>query len=134
MEWDYEKGLEGIATASVENWKSIRYGECIICGNKDIGYYDLCQNCYDKPIPDYNAFHVGQLFSTLHKAVLLDMEKKMCCAYNDGDARPAVQAYRDFCFSYGTPGRIYYNDQKQKANRSKNPTQGSPADLLKRFG
>ena len=73
MEWNYEESLKGIAKASVENWKALKDGVCVVCGSKDAGYYDLCPNCQDKPIPDYEAFHVAQLFNVLHKAVLSDM-------------------------------------------------------------
>lgn len=85
MEWNYEESLKGIAKASVENWKALKDGVCVVCGSKDAGYYDLCPNCQDKPIPDYEAFHVAQLFNVLHKAVLSDMMIQLSKAYDAGN-------------------------------------------------
>lgn len=134
MEWNYEESLKSIAKANFDSWKAIRYGNCVVCGSADAGYYDLCQSCQDKPIPDYDAFHIRQLFSCLHKAALSDMEVKMCNAYEAGNATQAVQAYRDYCFSFGTPGRLYYNNCKEKADRRNDLTPGCLAWLLKEMG
>lgn len=134
MEWNYEESLKGIAKASVENWKALKDGVCVVCGSKDAGYYDLCPNCQDKPIPDYEAFHVAQLFSVLHEAVLSDMAVQLSRAYDAGNGQEATAAYKDYCFSYGTPGRLYYNDQKVKADRVKDPTPGSLRYMLKVYG
>lgn len=71
MEWNYEESLKGIAKASVENWKALKDGVCVVCGSKDAGYYDLCPNCQDKPIPDYEAFHVAQLLTCCIKLYYL---------------------------------------------------------------
>ena len=101
MEWNYEESLKGIAKASVENWKALKDGVCVVCGSKDAGYYDLCPNCQDKPIPDYEAFHVAQLFNVLHKAVLSDMTVQLSRAYDAGNGQEATAAYKDYCFSYG---------------------------------
>ena len=106
----------------------------MVCGSKDAGYYDLCPNCQDKPIPDYEAFHVAQLFNVLHKAVLSDMMIQLSKAYDAGNGQEATAAYREYCFSYGTAGRLYYNDQKAKADRVKDPTPGSLCYMLKVYG
>ena len=123
MEWNYEESLKGIAKASVENWKALKDGVCVVCGSKDAGYYDLCPNCQDKPIPDYEAFHVAQLFNVLHKAVLSDMMIQLSKAYDAGNGQEAT-----------TAGRLYYNDQKAKADRVKDPTPGSLCYMLKVYG
>lgn len=114
--------------------ESFKDGVCVVCGSKDAGYYDLCPNCQDKPIPDYEAFHVAQLFNVLHKAVLSDMMIQLSKAYDAGNGQEATAAYKDYCFSYGTPGRLYYNDQKVKADRVKDPTPGSLRYMLKVYG
>lgn len=87
MEWNYEESLKGIAKASVENWKALKDGVCVVCGSKDAG-----------------------------------------------NGQEATAAYREYCFSYGTPGRLYYNDQKAKADRVKDPTPGSLCYMLKVYG
>lgn len=114
--------------------ESFKNGVCVVCGSKDAGYYDLCPNCQDKPIPDYEAFHVAQLFNVLHKAVLSDMMIQLSKAYDAGNGQEATAAYKEYCFSYGTPGRLYYNDQKAKADRVKDPTPGSLCYMLKVYG
>lgn len=111
-------------------YNDIRYGTCILCGSQDAGPYDLCTACQDKPIPEYDAFHVGQLFSVLHQADISDFQLKLSRSWPDGDHRKAVQEYRDYCFSFGTPGRLYYNELRRKAKRAKDPTPGSPAHLI----
>lgn len=95
MEWNYEESLKGIAKASIENWKALKDGVCVVCGSKDAGYYDLCPNCQDKPIPDYEAFHVAQLFNVLHKAVLSDMMVQLSKAYDAGNGQEATAAYKN---------------------------------------
>lgn len=134
MEWDYKEELKGIAKASIESWEMLRDGVCVVCGSTEAGYYDLCQDCYDKPIPDYEASHVARMFSILHSAVLSDMAKQLSSAYDEGKAAEATAAYKDYCFSFGTPGRLYYNEQKSKADRTEDPTPGSLRHLLKVYG
>lgn len=125
---------ERIRSASMEAYKGTRYGTCIICGRKDPGPYDLCNDCQDKPIPDYDALHISQLFSLLHKAELLEAEIRLSQMCPDGNIKKAVNEYRDFCFSFGTPGRLYYNGLLEKAERNKEPTQGSLLYILKIYG
>lgn len=134
MDWDYEEDKERIEKAALENYKEFHDNVCVVCGKENAGPYDLCKACQNEPIPDYEAFHIVQLFGLLHTTTLKEMDMEMCKAYDEGDPRPVVQKLRSYCFGFGTPGRLYYNDRKGKADRKNKLTPGSPADLLKKYG
>lgn len=46
MEWNYEESLKGIAKASVENWKALKDGVCVVCGSKDVSARTARTNQY----------------------------------------------------------------------------------------
>lgn len=129
-----EDSRRNIREANRKAYHDFRDGICIVCGKKTAAPFDLCEKCQDEPIADYNAFHIGQLFGLWFKVELMEMDQDMCRAYDEGYPAEALQRLRDFCYSYGTPGRLYYCDRLEKAKRASNLNPGSPAGIMKEWG
>lgn len=115
-------------------YDEIRYNKCIVCDGTCAGSYDLCENCENASLTDTQVFHICQLFGCRNKAAISNFDLDMSQSYREGIPEEAVQAFKDFCYSFGTPGILYYSERKKRADRSNDPTPGSPYYLIKTYG
>lgn len=122
------------AQINIDMYNETRYNECIVCGNTDAGDYDLCKNCESTSLTDTQVFHICQLFGYRNKVAISNFDLDMSQCYNEGFPEKAVQAFKDFCYSFGTPGILYYSERKKRADRISSPTPESPYYLIKTYG